>query len=71
MNYISGLQVIKLEFILRLKIKCNDWPLADTCVRKQPIIVLYFESETGFSTVRTRLSSLYKFGSLGKMFFGQ
>ena len=25
-----GLEVIKLEFILRLKIKCNDWLLADT-----------------------------------------
>ena len=27
----SGLEVIKLEFILRLKIECNDWLLADTC----------------------------------------
>ena len=27
----SGLEVIKLEFILRLKIKRNDWLLADTC----------------------------------------
>ena len=27
----SGLEVIKLEFILRLKIKHNDWLLADTC----------------------------------------
>ena len=26
-----GLEVIKLEFILRLKIKHNDWLLADTC----------------------------------------
>ena len=25
------LEVIKLEFILRLKIKRNDWLLADTC----------------------------------------
>ena len=25
------LEVKKLEFILRLKIKCNDWLLADTC----------------------------------------
>ena len=48
----SGLEVIKLDFILRLKIKRNDWLLADTCphclrtrVRKQPIIALYFESE--------------------------
>ena len=28
---IPGLEVIKLEFILRLKIKYNDWLLADTC----------------------------------------
>ena len=26
-----GLEVIKLEFILRLKIKHNDWLLEDTC----------------------------------------
>ena len=26
-----GLEVIKLEFILRLKIKGTDWLLADTC----------------------------------------
>ena len=26
-----GLEVIKLVFILRLKIKRNDWLLADTC----------------------------------------
>ena len=26
-----GLEVIKLEFILRLKIERNDWLLADTC----------------------------------------
>ena len=34
----SGLEVIKLEFILRLKIKRNDWLLV-------AIIALYFESE--------------------------
>ena len=27
----SGPEVIKLEFILKLKIKRNDWLLADTC----------------------------------------
>ena len=27
----SGLEVIKLEYKLRLKIKRNDWLLADTC----------------------------------------
>ena len=34
-----GLEGIKLEFILRLKIKRNDWLLTD-------IIALYFETET-------------------------
>ena len=29
----SCLEVIKLEFILRLKIKPNDWLLADTCLK--------------------------------------
>ena len=28
-----GLEVINLEFILRLKIKGNDWLLADTCLQ--------------------------------------
>ena len=54
-----GLWVIKLELILKLKIKRNDWLLADmspqaanhcalfkrTRVRKQSIIALYFEVE--------------------------
>ena len=39
-----GLEVIKLENSLRLKIKRNDWLLAGTS-RKQPIIALYFEYE--------------------------
>ena len=43
-----GPEVIKLEYSLKLKIKRNDWLLADTgpqaeSVRKQPIIALYFE----------------------------
>ena len=29
--FLSGLEVIKREFILRLKINHNDWLLADTC----------------------------------------
>ena len=39
----SGHEVIKLEYSLKLKTKCNDWLLADTRVRKQPFIALYFE----------------------------
>ena len=38
-NVSPGPEVIKLEFILKLKIKRKH-------VRKQPIIVLYFEFET-------------------------
>ena len=40
-----GLEGIELEYSLGLKIKRNDWLLADACVRKQPTIALYFESE--------------------------
>ena len=40
------LKVIKLKFILNLKIKHNEWLLADTCVRKQPIIAVYFKFES-------------------------
>ena len=39
-----GLEVIKLEYILRLKIKCNDWLLADTCPQAANHCV-YFELE--------------------------
>ena len=28
-----GLEVIKLEYSLKLKIKRNDWMLADTCLK--------------------------------------
>ena len=54
---LPGLEVIKLQYILRLKIKLNDWLLADTCVCKQPIIELYFESENvlKFYNLETRL----------------
>ena len=38
-----GLEVIKLEYSLKLKIKCNEWLLLDTCL--QAIIALYFEYE--------------------------
>ena len=40
------LEVIKLQFILRLKIKHNDWLL--------PLIVLYFESEPYLSFITSR-----------------
>ena len=37
----AGLEVIKLEYILRLKIKHNDWLLADTCPQSANHCVLF------------------------------
>ena len=47
-----GPEVIKLEFIHKLKIKSNDWLLADTCP-KAAYHFAFFEFETvlKFSTV--------------------
>ena len=43
----TGLEVIKLEFIFKLKIKRNVWVLADTTrVRKPPMIAPYFEARS-------------------------
>ena len=42
--YKPGLEVIKLTYSLRLRIKRNDWLLADTCPQAE-IIALYSESE--------------------------
>ena len=36
-----GLEVIKLEFILRLKIKRNDWLLVDTCPQAANHLALF------------------------------
>ena len=36
-----GLEVIKLEYSLKLRIRRIDWLLGDSC--PQPIIALYFE----------------------------
>ena len=43
-TYKTGLEVIKLEYNLRLKIKRNDWLLADTCPQVANHCS-YFESE--------------------------
>ena len=55
------LEVIKLEFILRLKIKRNDWMR----VRKQPIIALYFESEPYSSFITSRPELLLLNNAIG------
>ena len=33
-----GLEVIKIEYSLRLKIKRNDWLLADTCYHREFLV---------------------------------
>ena len=53
-NY-TGLKVIKLEYILRLKIKSNGWR-----VRKQPIIALYYESENELKFYNLEARGLFK-----------
>ena len=42
--WISGLEVIQLEYSLRLKINRNDWLLADTCPLAANL-ALSFESD--------------------------
>ena len=42
---LPGPEVIKLEFILKLKIKLNDWLLGDTCPQAANYCAL-FEFET-------------------------
>ena len=49
----------KLEYVLKLKIKRNDWLLA-TRVRKQPIIALYFESENELKFYNLKVRSVRK-----------
>ena len=62
-----GLEVIKFEFILRLKIKRNDWLLADTCPQAANHCAL-FESETILKfynlEARTQLSDPGSYGPL-------
>ena len=55
----SGLEVIKLEFILRLKIKHNHWLLADTCAcghisasSQSLCFILSLKMYSGFITLR-------------------
>ena len=40
-NVGPGLEVIKLEFILRLKIKRNDWLPGDTCLQAANHCILF------------------------------
>ena len=52
-----GLEVIKFEFILRLKIKCNGWLLADMCPQARVTIAAkndYYDSiDIAGSTIDT------------------
>ena len=53
-----GLAVIKLEYSLRLKIKCNDWLLADTSPQA-PIIALYLSLRMNSSFINSRSGHIY------------
>ena len=61
---LSGLEVIKLEFILRFKIKCNDWLLWDTCLPElnnsstSAFLLLYTSRITVVNVTDTRQMSL-------------
>ena len=59
----SGLEVIKLEFIFRLKIKRNDWLLADTCPQAVNHCAL-FESETVLQLYNLEAWSSISYSSL-------
>ena len=52
MIHTPGLEVIKLEFILRLKIKHNDWLLADTSSQSL-CFILSLRLYSSFITLRT------------------
>ena len=50
-----GLEVIKLEYNLKLKIKRNDWLLADTCRQATNNCALFeFENEHTFYNLEAR-----------------
>ena len=50
----SGLEVIKLEYSLRLKIKRNDWLLVDTCPQATNHCDLFFGLRMNSSFIITR-----------------
>ena len=55
MFLISGLDVIKHEFVLKLKIKCNGWLLADTCPQAADHCALFeFEAVLKFYNLESR-----------------
>ena len=52
---LSGLEVIKLELILKLKIKCNNWLLTDTCPQAANHCALFeFEIVLKFHNLEAR-----------------
>ena len=69
---ITGLEVIKLEFILKLKIKCNDWLLVDTCPQATNRYA-FFEFETVLKFYNLEASSskgfvfIYKYSAGTRM----
>ena len=58
-----GLEVIKLEYSLRLKIKCNDWLLADTCPQAANHCALFLSLRLYSSFITSRPDKLEVPGS--------
>ena len=51
--------VMKLEYILKLKIKCNDWLLADKCVQAVNHCVIFYVSTSSHSLCFILSSRIY------------
>ena len=59
---IASLEVIKLEFFLKLKIKRNDWLLVDTCLQANQSLrlILSLRLYSSFITLRPDLQVFFK-----------
>ena len=67
-----GPEVIKLEFILKLKIKRNDWLLADTCPQAPNHCALFWVSESRYTyhytNVALNFASMHMPGDIARWF---
>ena len=58
MSQTPGVEVIKLEFILKLKIKRNDWLLADNCLQAANCYALFLSLRLYSSFITSRLGPI-------------
>ena len=60
-----GIEAIKLEYSLRLKIKRNNWPLADMCPQEANHCTLFeSENELKFYNLKVCITSLASYSLL-------